>query len=246
MYSAALEREMPYKAYLPRGYDSGEERYPVLYMLHGYGGGYGEWEHYGLFDAATRAIDAGLVPPMIIVTPEGDLGYWMDHADDGPRYGTYAGRDVLAHIDAEYRTRATRASRAIGGLSMGADGALDLAFHNARAFSIIGAHSVVLRTKSEAPYFFGDRKYFEAYDPMSIVRDYGDRVRDADFTIWLDSGETDPWLPRAQALEALLRAQGIPHEWRLYGGDHEGGYWQAHLDDYLAFYGEAFRARNPG
>lgn len=242
MWSPALGRNMPYLVYLPRGYDSGDARYPVLYMLHGYGGGHGEWEYYGLFDAATRLIDAGTIPPMIIVTPEGELGYWMDHANNGPKYGTYLARDVLAFIDGRYRTKTARGSRAIGGLSMGADGALDAAFHDPQLFGIVGAHSPVLRTKAEAHAFFGNQQYFEAHDPVSIVANHGADVRAAGFVMWVDSGEGDQWLPNARMLEERLNAAGVPHIWRVYGGGHGGAYWQQNLDDYLRFYGDAFRA----
>lgn len=242
MWSPALGRNMPYLVYLPRGYDSGDARYPVLYMLHGYGGGHPEWQYYGLLDAASRLIDAGTIPPMIIATPEGDLGYWMDHAYNGPKYGTYLARDVLAFVDGQYRTKTARMSRAIGGLSMGADGALDAAFHDPHLFGIVGAHSPVLRAKAEAHAFFGDQQYFEAHDPVSIVAKYGAEVRAAGFVMWLDSGEGDPWLPNARRLEERLKAASIPHTWRLYSGGHSGAYWQANLDDYLQFYGDAFRA----
>ena len=214
----------------------------MLYMLHGYGGGRGEWPYYGLFEAATRLIDAGAIPPMIIVVPEGELGYWMDHADNGPRYGTYLADDVVSFIDAQYRTRPARGARAIGGLSMGADGAMDLAFHHPDEFAIVGVHSPMLRKKSEAHPFFGDQRYYDAHAPLSLVAASGDAIRGAGFALWLDTGVDDPWLPRTVELKAALDRAAIPHQWHQYDGDHGGAYWQAHMQEYLRFYGDAFRA----
>ena len=44
---------------------------------------------------ASQMIEAGQIPPMIIVTPEGEQGYWIDHAYGGPRYGTYLAHDLV-------------------------------------------------------------------------------------------------------------------------------------------------------
>ena len=89
----------------------------------GWGGHRDEWIAYGLINVADRAIRTGDIPPMIIVLPQGDKGYWVDHADDGPRWGEYVTRDLVRHIDATYRTLRYPSARAIGGLSMGGWGA---------------------------------------------------------------------------------------------------------------------------
>jgi len=88
-WSQSLGRQMPFRIYLPPGYESDTSvEYPVLYMLHGLGGSNADWQNQGLFDAATAMISRGEIPPMIIVTPEGESGYWVDHYTNGPRYGS--------------------------------------------------------------------------------------------------------------------------------------------------------------
>ncbi len=57
--------------------------------------------------------------------------------------------------------------------------------------------------------------------------------------IWLDAGETDPWLARTTQLHDELAARGIQHEWHPYPGGHEGNYWVEHALDYLMFYGHS-------
>jgi len=88
---------MSYLAYQPPGYEaSSPARYPVLYMLHGSGGGYTEWASYGLLVAADHLMQRGEIPPFLIVLPEGDRAYWVDHANGGPAWGTYMAREVVA------------------------------------------------------------------------------------------------------------------------------------------------------
>lgn len=237
-WSVALERSMPYLIYLPPGYDSrSSARYPVVYMLHGIGGSHTEWRDNGLLDTADRMIRDGDIAPMIIVLPEGDRAYWVDHANGGPRWGTYMARDVVADVDANFRTRADRGHRAIGGLSMGAHGALQLALNHPDVFSVVGAHSVVLRRHETAPAYFGDAAYFAAHDPVQLVRARPDVARA--LALWVDSGQQDPWHPVAEAFHRQLEQVGIPHIWHPFPGGHSGEYWAAHAGDYLAFYDDA-------
>lgn len=239
LWSTALGRSMPYSVYLPAGYDSqSSTRYPVLYMLHGLGGDHQEWQRYGLFDSASELMASGEISPMIIVTPEGERGYWVDHAGGGPRFGTYVSRDLVDAVDAEFRTFDDRSARAIGGMSMGGHGALQLALNNPDEFAVVGAHSVALRRFDEAFPFFGDRKYFEAHDPVSICDQ--DEARAERLQIWVDIGTNDQWYGAAQKFHQQLTSEGLRHTWNAFDGGHDAQYWSGHLDDYLRYYSGAF------
>lgn len=245
--SASLGRTMHVAVYLPPGYDSdAERRYPVLYMLHGLGGDHSQWIHAGLLEGATRLMADGTIEPFIIVLPDGENGYWVDHADGGPRFGDYVSTDIVAMVDRQYRTLSTRDARAIGGMSMGGHGALQLGLNNPEVFRVIGAHSVALRTKEQAFAFFGDRAYFEAHDPVSILRTHPEDARE--LVIAIDIGDDDPWAPAAQRFHGQLQAAGLVHTWQLDDGAHDETYWRSHIEEYLRYYDQAFRDRfgSPG
>jgi S-formylglutathione hydrolase FrmB len=191
--SVTLGRSLPYLVFLPPGYDSGATaRYPVLYMLHGIGGGYWEWTEYGVFETAERLIRESAIPPMLIVLPEGEQSYWVDHADGGAAWGTYVVRDLVGEIDRRYRTLADRGHRAVGGNSMGAVGALQLALNFPEVFGVVGAHSPTLRDRDSLPPYFGDQAYFEAHDPTSLILREPQVARS--LRLWLDIGEGDYFL----------------------------------------------------
>lgn len=232
--SAALGRTMPYQVYLPPGYAGSERRYPVLYMLHGMGGSYEEWRALGLFEAADRMIRTGELEPLVIVLPQGDRGYWVDHAGGGEAWGTYTARDLVAEIDGRFRTIAERSRRAIGGLSMGAHGALQLALNNPDTFGIVGAHSLVLRRFGSAPAYFGGPAEYAKRDPMTMVRSKSDVARSV--SLWIDIGDRDPWAPLAKQFDGELEQLRIPRQMRVAAGDHSAAYWQRNLADYLRYY----------
>jgi S-formylglutathione hydrolase FrmB len=242
-WSASLGRTMPYNIYLPPGYESGTRQYPTVYLLHGMAGSDQQWEDLGIVQAADRLIGAGAISPLIIVTPEGESAYWVDHATDGQKWGRYTAVDVVNDVDANFRTIARQRSRGIGGLSMGAHGALQLALNYPGEFNAVGAHSLVLRRFGNAPSYFGTAADFAARDPMQIVKQKG--PGGCSFVLWIDIGAGDPWASVATQFDGELTDLGIKHQWHLWAGDHSAAYWTAHLEDYLRFYNASLSSRVP-
>jgi enterochelin esterase-like enzyme len=239
IYSRLLGRHMPLTVVLPPYYDAAGSHYPALYMLHGQGGSLEEWHWYGLIETAEALMLAGEIPHFIIVLPQGDAGYWFNHANAGDQWGDYVAREIVGLVDTLYRTLPQPASRAIGGLSMGADGALQLAMNYPDVFSIVGVHSPALRPFEAAYPYYGDREHFENHYPPAQVYNNPEVARG--LLIQVDAGDVDPWLGNAEALHNLLLEMDVPHVWNLWQGDHDGHYWSTHVPDYLRFYGAAFR-----
>ena len=229
---------MPYSVYLPPGYDGdASQRYPVLYLLHGAGGSNQEWIAYGAVTAADRLMGSGAIRPFLIVFPQGDQEYWVDQVG-GLAWGTYVAREIVAEIDAKFRTRAVPSARAIGGLSMGGHGAMQLAMNFPGVWTVVGAHSPSLRPEGDAPSFLGKGADFAARDPLSLITAKPEVARA--LTWWIDSGDADPWIAQATAIHTKLTALGIPNEWHSYPGDHSATYWSAHIPEYFSFYARSF------
>jgi enterochelin esterase-like enzyme len=239
-YSRALGREMPYFVYLPPGYDDADRSYPVLYLLHGNSGAFEEWPATGLIDLLDRGIQALELEPFIVVLPQGDFGYWLNHAWGGTRWGDYVTRDLVSHVDGSYRTLRRPHRRAIGGLSVGATAALVHAFTWPQRFGVVGAHMPALREDSTEASFLGVDEDFAARDPVSLAQQLAglDQVQ-----IWLDVGDEDDWYPRVSVLHGALLDRGIEHHWWVWPGDHDLGDMARHLPEYLRFYSRALNRR---
>jgi enterochelin esterase-like enzyme len=247
-WSTTLGRLMPYFIYLPPGYSSGsDQRYPVLYMLHGMGGSNSEWRGYGLLEVADTLMRAREIRPFLIVLPQGDQGDWVDQAN-GPQWSTYLSHDVVAEVDGAFRTLPDRDHRAVGGLSMGATGALVVALRFPDVFGVVGAHTptprdwdgevAYLGPEMEADYY-GDRARFAQHNPVDLFRQLPAVA--ASLRIWIDAGDQDvDWLPAVEALHEQLEAEGIGHSWHVLAGHHNGDdYWGPHAGEYLRFYDQA-------
>src|SRR5450755_151927 len=147
LVSAALNgQRKPFLIYLPPSYNTSQGRakhYPVLYLLHGSPGKDIDWTTGGkAVESADTLIDTGAMPEMILVLPDGNgrleaTSEWADSFDHRQLIETYVTRDLVHYVDQHYRTIPTAAHRAIGGLSMGGFGAMNIAVHHPDVFGTV-------------------------------------------------------------------------------------------------------------
>jgi S-formylglutathione hydrolase len=148
IYSDLLGMERDIDIYRPQGYDpAGGERYPVIYFLHGtwYNCFPVYWTHLRMKASLDSLIAIGQIDPLIMVTPDGLIGpydgsYWTNSSMYGP-FEDFVVEEVVAYIDANYRTIPTRAFRAVQGLSMGGYGAMKLGLLHPVTFRGAASHS---------------------------------------------------------------------------------------------------------
>ncbi|MCP4415094.1 MAG: esterase family protein [Chloroflexi bacterium] len=125
--SPSRQQEIHFNIYTPPNYDQSDERYPVLYFLHGSQG-----SHALFWNAISREvmaangdaggwisqlIESGQIPPLIIVAPNDTDGGW------GNTNETMVTQELVQVIDGNWRTIADGNGRSLAGFSMGAVGA---------------------------------------------------------------------------------------------------------------------------
>ena len=138
-----LEGDSPARdvfVYLPPSYASNRnQRYPVVYLLHGYGLTAERWMSFtNLAAAADKDIAAGTMREMILVNPDAFTKYSGSMYSSSPTTGdweTYIAEDLVAYVDGHYRTIANRMSRGLGGHSMGGYGTIRIGMKRPDVFS---------------------------------------------------------------------------------------------------------------
>lgn len=206
-------------------------RPPLLVFLHGRGGEEGS-EASNAFFSAMDAL--GPRAPVVALPDGGDHSYWHDRADG--RWGRYIVREVIPEVTRRFGTDPRRI--AIGGISMGGFGALDIARLNHGRFCAVGAHSPAIWTTGgeTADGAFDDAQDFARHD---VVAAASSRASWAGARLWIDAGDADPFQPGVQAFLTTLRETGAPVTERAWPGGHEGSYWNEHWRDYARFYARA-------
>ena len=85
--STLLNRDVKYTVYLPYDYETSDRNYPVVYLLHGYTDDHTGWLQFGEINRyADKAIAEGIIPPVIIVMPNGDSSWYINSYDGKENY----------------------------------------------------------------------------------------------------------------------------------------------------------------
>jgi S-formylglutathione hydrolase FrmB len=254
--SKILNRAVPYCIVLPPTYDADKARhFPILYFLHGLGDNEQSFIHTGAWNLTEDMREKGEMKEFLIATPDGGASFYINSKDGKTRYEDFLMQEFLPFIEKRYRVEPGRGHRAVAGISMGGYGALHLAFRHPQLFISVSAHSPALIEK--LPLFLGptpnsprsrvlggvfgvppDPLFWDRNSPIVLART-------ADLQglkIYFDCGEEDDYGfdAGAAALDKVLTARRIPHEYHLYPGHHDPAYFGEHLPASLVFASRAF------
>ena len=135
--------------YTPAEYESGNKRYPVLYLQHGMGEDETGWSKQGhMQHIMDNLIAAKQAVPMIVVMESGDIKAPFRGGDNRQGRSQYGAsfykvmiNDLIPYIDSQYRTLTDRDNRAMAGLSWGGHQTFDLVFNNMDKFAWVGTFS---------------------------------------------------------------------------------------------------------
>ncbi|MBN1939159.1 MAG: esterase family protein [Candidatus Aminicenantes bacterium] len=256
--SAVMGRNVNYAVYLPPDYAASERRYPVVYLLHGYSDDESGWVQFGeIKEAADRAIAERLIPPMIIVMPDGGVTWYVNDIEGKARFDDCFVQEFIPHIDATFRTRPKKEFRGIAGLSMGGWGALTNAMRHRELFAACAAYSAAVWTEEEIVKtpddrydrmfgpLFGPRpegkasETFHKLNPLSLAQTLPvDELRKVRY--YIDCGDDDFLIAGNMALHQAMLERKISHEFRVRDGGHSWSYWRTGIIDGLAFIGQSF------
>ena len=236
--SDLIGKTLPYSVVLPPGYGliTGRNvRYPALYLLHGWNGHYSSWlERTSLAQYAAQY-------QLIIVTPEGDNGWYTDSMSVASnKYETYFLQELIPDVDRRYRTIKSRAGRAVVGVSMGGYGALKFGFKYPDQFTFAGSMSGALDAATRTD----DASIMQTFGPLNsstraandlnkLARDFPSNRLGALPFFYLDCGTDDPWLTSNRELANIFLEQKIVHEYRQLPGGHIWPYWDKQVQEVL-------------
>ena len=217
--------------YTPPGYDRDQKtRYPVLYLQHGAGENETSWTKQGRANLILdNLIAAGRARPMIVVMETGYATKIGATPVEGPTGATTTPNafeqvlieDLIPMIDAQYRTHADRAARAMAGLSMGGNQTLQITSNHLDTFAWIGAFSAPLRN-------------FDAKTSLGGVFNdaaaYNKKVK----LLWIGAGTGETTFHEAASqLHTALDAAGVKHvRFESKGTAHEWQTWRRSLHDF--------------
>jgi len=239
LYAPSLGQPRAVVILLPAHFDPAA-RYPVLYLLHGYGGSHVDWTDRSGIEEFTAEW------PLIVVMPDaGNSWYVNSQTKPAERYEDYIVNDVRLHVEGRYRVDSTR--RAIAGLSMGGYGALVLAMRHPSLYRFSGSLSgavvvprsllrpednpprSAIRATQQAAFGEPTEELFNRYDLGRLASTLTPSTSPYFYLVTGIQDAAVEFLPAQRALTEELRRAQLPYEFHETPGGHSWSYWDREI-----------------
>jgi enterochelin esterase family protein len=217
--------------YLPPGYDSSADRYPVLYLLHGAGGDERIWnERMQANVILDNLLADGELEPLVVVMPHGFTNRMP--TDDRPRTASayksemeefardFVG-DLVPLVESRYRVGADRAQRAIAGNSMGGGQALAIGLSRPEMFSSVASFSAAVQIANSPAWGGID---------IDAALANAKAINELD-VLWIGCGTDDTLFNVNEQFSRQLTEAGIEHTFRSTPGAHTPAVWSRYLHE---------------
>ncbi len=263
MQSEILGKTVNYTIYLPYDYNTSERSYPVVYLLHGYTDNDMGWIQYGEANAiADELIAKREIPPMIMVTPDAGVSWYINNYDGSVRYEDFFIKEFIPFIESKYKVRKRKRFRAVAGLSMGGYGSLIYAMKYPELFDACAPLSAAVYTDEQVVNFSqarwdkvegvlfgvglkGKERLTDVFinnSPIHLL-DKLELEKIKSVRYYIDCGDDDRLSLGNVELHVKMKKLGVPHEFRMRDGKHSWTYWRTGLPGALKFIGDSFHQK---
>ena len=253
-YSMALSKFRRMHVYTPPGYDAGQGKYPVFYLLHGASDSDDSWSSVGRAGfILDNLIAAKKAKPMIVVMPAGHTRQTnRGPAPAPPAAGSTPppdefvqdfNADIMPYVEKNYRVLNDRQNRAIAGLSMGGNQTLQIAIPNLEKFAYVGVYSSGLLSAftratpgapaaATAPAPGQLTPAGEAWIKQNAVKLDDANLKKGLKLFWFGIGKDDFLLGTANASVALFKQHGFAPVYKETAGGHTWLNWRDYLNEF--------------
>jgi enterochelin esterase-like enzyme len=229
--------------YTPAGYETGTQKYPVFYLLHGAGGDEDAWTTMGrAVQIMDNLIAQGKAQPMIVVMTNGNANQsgaqndiplpasqrQMGMADYMKLAGKFEEsfvKDVVPFIEKNYRTYSDKDHRAIAGLSMGGAHTQTITNNNPGLFSYIGVFSMGIMN-------FGPQQQ----DAAKLAEERNTKIealKNSGYKLyWIGCGKDDFLFKSVTDLRNTLDSHTFKYTYRESTGGHTWANWRIYLSEF--------------
>ncbi len=219
------------RVYTPPGYEKGNTKYPVFYLLHGGGDDDSGWNTVGRAGfILDNLIAAGKAKPMIVVMPNGSMPMPPSTGMPNPQamsnmralFADEFLKEIMPMVEKRYRTLPNPENRALAGLSMGGFQTLDVTLTRPELFNYVGVFS---------SGFFGpsideaETKYAKALSDPNFNK--GKKL------FWIGIGKDDFVMDANKKTLALLDKHQIKYQYKETAGGHTWINWRQYLNEYV-------------
>lgn len=240
-YSTVLKRFRRMHVYTPPGYDMGQGKYPVFYLLHGAGDNDDAWTSVGRAGfILDNLIAAKKAKPMVVVMPAGHTsrtfggrgGRGMGAPDE---FVEEFSTDIMPYAESHYRITAERSHRAIAGLSMGGSQTLNIAIPHLEKFAYIGVFSsglIGMLGGRRGPDGQPTPPPSPSWEEQHQAQLDNAAAKKGLKLVWFSTGADDGLITTSKATVEMLKKHGFAPVFKESPGAHTWINWRNYLDEF--------------
>lgn len=243
-------KKMFYGVYTPPNWTP-DEQLPIVLFLHGAGDNHTSFEKFQAHKEFDKRINAGDMPRVLLVTPDGDFSLWENWADGKRNYRDWVMSGVLEQVKREYNTLECPKYCHLLGISMGGYGAMRFAYLEEDQFSSVSVLSAAIYTGEQKGSLL-NRLFIKLFFPLEKI--YGPDGKERNKTenffqvwpreshlrslpfqmVWGDRDKESIKLANEQFHQALNKSN-VVHDSYVYEGDHKWVSWLPQLSRAINF-----------
>ncbi len=255
--SKVLGEWVKYNVYYPESFDnSGNTKYPVLYLLHGLSDVYGAWNNNAqLGEVADELLSQGKICEMVIIMPNAGgpdtRNTWNGYFNmPGWNYEDFFYQELVPTVEAKYHIYGDKQHRAISGLSMGGGGSTVYCQKHPDMYSSCYAMSAWLDSSKNLQEKNVNKLHYvinavSENSAIKFIENADEETLNKMRTIkwFFDIGDDDFLLEQSEQLHLLMRNKKVKAELRIRDGIHNWTYWKTALYTSLPFATQNFGAK---
>ena len=232
-YSSALKKWRRMHIYTPPGYDLGQGKYPILYLLHGAGDSDDSWSTAGRAGfILDNLIAAKKSKPMVVVMPAGHTSQ-STAGIAGPvgaqdEFVQDFVTDIMPYAETHYRIQADRQHRAIAGLSMGGTQTLNIAIPHLDKFAYVGVYSSGLI----GGLLGAGAQNSQSWEQLHQSELDNPALKKGLKLVWFSTGSMDNLITTSKSTVEMLNKHGFNAVFKESSGAHTWINWRNYLNEF--------------
>ena len=241
-YSKSLGKFRRMHVYTPPGYETGTQKYPIFYLLHGAFDSDDSWTSVGRAGfIIDNLIADNKAKPMVIVMPAGhtgpfDLSRTASGAARPPDFNDDFVKDfvndIMPYAETHYRILRDRRNRAIAGLSMGGAHTLNIAIPHIDEFAYVGVFSSGIFGIAGGPGPAGSEPAGPSWEQQHLAQLDDPSAKKSLKLFWFATGRDDMLLSTTKATVELFKKHGFDPMFQESAGAHTWTNWREYLNQF--------------
>lgn len=231
-WSSTLKRFRRLHVYTPPGYESGEGKFPIFYLLHGAFDSDDSWSTVGRAGfILDNLIAAGKAKPLVMVMPHGHTGPFRFGTPFNDEFEREFATDIMPQMEKRYRVHTDRQHRAMAGLSMGGAHTLNIGIPNLEKFAFLGVYSSGIFGITGGPG--GNQQQGPTFEERhkAILDDA--RLKEGLRLFWFATGKDDFLVETSRATVAMFKKHQFTVTYRETEGAHTWINWREYLNEFV-------------